>query len=213
MLKDVILNEEICEFIGAFIGDGYLGNYGKTKNQYVLGISGNQELDEDYIKTYLVPLLKRNFKNINPRLYYRKDENTLMLRINSKELYTLFLNLGFNPGKKAHNIVIPEKIFNNKKLMKYVVRGIFDTDGCIFFDKRKSYNLPYPRITLQIASIELIKQLENYLSDYFTLYVNTSNRDGKRNCIEIYGHKQLEKFLKEIGLSNKRHLNKVKMPL
>jgi hypothetical protein len=33
------------------------------------------------------------------------------------------------------------------------------------------------------------------------------------NYIEIYGHYQLEKFLKEIGLSNKRHLSKIKMPL
>ena len=27
--------------------------------------------------------------------------------------------------------------------------------------------------------------------------------------IEIYGHTQLEMFLKQIGFSNKRHLNKI----
>ncbi len=212
-MSKIILNKEICEFIGAFIGDGYLGNYGKTKKQYVLGISGNKELDEDYFKNYLIPLLKKNFKCINPRLYYRNDENTIMLRINSKELYDWFMDLGFNSGKKSHTVKIPEKIFNNKKLVKYVIRGIFDTDGCIFFDKRSNYCKPYPRITLQLASMDLINQIEFYLSNHFNLYTNRSSWNGKRSCIEIYGHKQLEKFLKEIGLSNKRHLAKVKMPL
>lgn len=208
--KNIKLNKEICEFIGAFIGDGYLGNYGKTKNQYLVGISGDQKLDEDYLKNYLKQLIKRNFPSTDPKLYYRKDENTLMLRINSKALYELFLNLGFDKGKKSDNIKIPQKILYNKELMKATIRGIFDTDGCVFLDKRGSYNKPYPRITLQLASIDLINQLEDYLSKNFNLYVNKSNRDGYRNYVEIYGHKQLEKFLKQIGFSNQRHLRKVK---
>jgi hypothetical protein len=80
--KNIQLNSEICEFIGAFIGDGYLGNYGKKKNQYVVGFAGNKKLDEDYLKNYLRPLIIRNFKGVDPKLYYRLDENTLMLRIN-----------------------------------------------------------------------------------------------------------------------------------
>jgi len=40
------LNPEICEFIGAYIGDGYLANYG---NQYLIGISGDKKLDEESI--------------------------------------------------------------------------------------------------------------------------------------------------------------------
>ena len=93
--------------------------------------------------------------------------------------------------------------------MNATIRGIFDTDGCVFLDKRKAYKKPYPRVTLQSASIDLINQLEDYLSKDFNLYVNKSNRDGYRNYIEIYGHKQLERFLKQIGFSNKRHLNRL----
>jgi hypothetical protein len=60
-----------------------------------------------------------------------------------------------------------------------------------------------------MASIPLIKQLAEILSKDFSLYVNTSNRDGKRNSLEIYGLEQLGRFLKEIGFSNKRHLSKL----
>ena len=157
------LNPEICEFIGAFIGDGYLGNYGLKKNQYVLGLAGDKKLDEDYFNNYLKPLIKRNFPFTRPKIYYRRDENTIMFRINSKELYGFFINLSFKNGKKSRNIRIPEEIVKINDFMDSTIRGIFDTDGCIFMDKRKSYNKPYPRITLQSSSLNLINQLERCL--------------------------------------------------
>ncbi|MBS3101526.1 hypothetical protein J4204_05315 [Candidatus Woesearchaeota archaeon] len=146
--KTIKLNREICELIGAFIGDGYLGIYGRKKNQYVIGISGDKKLDEDYLKNYLKPLIKRNFPFTNPKLYYRNDENTLMLRVNSKILHNLFMELGFDNGKKSNVVTIPKKIIENEEFVKMTIRGIFDTDGCVFFDKRKPYYKPYPRITL-----------------------------------------------------------------
>ncbi|MFH1316710.1 MAG: LAGLIDADG family homing endonuclease [Candidatus Woesearchaeota archaeon] len=213
MLKNIKLNEEICEFIGAFIGDGYMGNYGKHKSQYLIGIAGDKKLDLDYFKNYLKPLIKRNFPFTNPKIYFKKNENSIMLTIYSKELYHIFLELGFNTGKKSRVVKIPHQILKNDLFMKSAIRGIFDTDGCLYFDKRKPYLKPYPRITLQIASQKLLKQLEKFLSNHFNLYLNYNNRNGYRNYIEIYGHDQLEKFLKLISFSNKRHLIKLQMPL
>ncbi len=205
--KGIKLNKEICELIGAFIGDGYLSS------KYLMGISGDKNLDEDYLKNYLQSLIKRNFPFTKPKIYYKKKENTIMLRVYSKQLFNFFLNTGFKQGKKAHTVTIPKKIVENEEFLKATIRGIFDTDGCIFLDKRKAYIKPYPRITLQLASIGLINQIENYLKKDFTLYVSKNNRDGYRNYVEIYGHKQLEKFLKQIGFSNKRHKDKIRTPL
>jgi len=204
------LNEEICEFIGAFIGDGYMSLMGK-KN-YVVGVSGNKVLDEDYLKNRLIPIVKKYFPKSNPHLRYRTDENTIVLLIYSKELCHFLMELGFNFGPKSRTVTIPSLIICKENLMNATTRGIFDTDGCFFIDKRKNYKKPYPRITLQVASIPLIEQLETYLSKNFSLYVDKSNRDGKRNTLEIYGYQQLERFLKQIGFSNKRHMSKI-MPL
>ena len=170
-------------------------------------------LDEDYFLNYLKPLIRRIFPFVNPHIYYRTDENTIILRVYSKELHKLFIDIGFKNGKKSRTVKIPEFIINKENLMNATIRGIFDTDGCVFMDKRKDYKKPYPRITLQSASIELVNQLEHFLSKNFKLYVNRSNRDGYRNYLEIYGHAQLETFLKQIGFSNKRHLSKIIMPL
>lgn len=204
MLK---LNSELCELVGAFIGDGYLSKYGK--NRVVVGITGNAVLDEDYLKIHLVSIVRKYFPSAHPSFCYRSDENTLQLRFYSSELANFLMSLGFLPGIKTRTVKIPFIIELDKQLLYATMRGIFDTDGCLFLDKRKQYKRSYPRITIQIASIPLIEQLEKHLSSEFSLYVDKSNRDGKRNTLEIYGHRQLERFLKQIGFSNKRHLSKV----
>ncbi len=204
MLK---LNSELCELVGAFIGDGYLSRYGK--NGIVVGLTGNAILDEEYLKSHLVSIVKRYFPSARPSFSYRNDENTLQLRFYSPELANFLLSLGFLPGIKTRTVKIPSIIERDKQLLYATIRGIFDTDGCLFLDKRKQYKKPYPRITIQMASIPLINQLEKHLSLEFSLYVDKSNRDGKRNTLEIYGHEQLERFLKQIGFSNKRHLSKL----
>ncbi|MFH1770785.1 MAG: LAGLIDADG family homing endonuclease [archaeon] len=210
--KRIILNKEICEMIGFFIGDGYLGNYGKRKNQFLIGFVGNKTLDKEYFTNHLLSIIKTNFPFTNPAIRYRNDENTIMLRIYSKELFQFFTSLGFKPGVKSRKVIIPKQICKNKEFLNHTIRGIFDADGCVFLDKRKKYKNPYPRITLQSASIPLINQIEKHLSKDFKLYVNKRNRNGYRNYIEIYGHKQLEKFLKKIGFSNERHKERT-MPL
>ena len=53
--------------------------------------------------------------------------------------------------------------------------------------------------------------LNNEISEFIGAFIG----DGYLgNYIEIYGHIHLKKFLKQIGFSNKRHLDKIKnMPL
>lgn len=205
------LNIETCELIGTFIGDGYMSKSRGKNSHSVIGFAGDKQLDKEYFENYLVPLIKRNFSFTKPKIYYRNDENTIMLKIYSKRLCELFMSIGFKPGKKARTIVIPQEILEDKEYTKATIRGIFDTDGCVFFDKRSNYKRPYPRITLQVASIGLISQIEEILSKDFSLYVNKRNRDGNRNYVEIYGHNQLENFLKGIGFSNKRHIDRIKI--
>ena len=108
--ENFALNKEICVFIGAFIGDGYMGIIEwitKIKNQYVICISGNKELDENYFKNYLGPLIKIFFHLLIQKLYYRLQKRwkhtILVLRIYSKELYKIFLKFGFESGQKIKN--------------------------------------------------------------------------------------------------------------
>lgn len=201
-----LLNEEICEFIGAFIGDGYFGNYGKRKTQFLVGFAGDKRLDEAYLKDYLLPLIKRNFPYTNPHLRYRTDEETLMLRIYSKQLFDFLITLGFKPGPKTKTVTIPDQIIENKKFLSATIRGLFDTDGSLYFDKRPTYPNHYPRLELHLHNSPLLEIIYMYLcQNGIGAKINSLN-----SRIQINGEKNINVFLEKIGLSNERHGVKVR---
>ncbi len=207
----VSLSDGLCELIGAIIGDGCVDSHiDKNGNSnYHMMIAGDSRLDKEYLLEHLSSLLKNLF-GIHTKHYFRKDQNALNLSINSKYLFTLLTKrFGFPAGEKTYTIKIPDEIIASKKEFIFAtIRGIFDTDGCVFFDQRKPYKDPYPRITLQIASEPLFSQLKDFLSKYFSLYTHY-NAKREIYSLEVYGHEQMRKWVALIGFSNKRHLNKI----
>lgn len=205
------LSMDLCEFVGAVIGDGcidgYLTKNGKSK--YHVNITGDAELDLDHLSVHLPSIVRKLF-NAGSGVYFRKDCRCIVLNLYNERLFnTLTKRFGFVPGNKTFTVNIPEEITEaGGEFLFATIRGIFDTDGCIFLDKRKVYKKPYPRITLQIVSKPLFLQLKKALEKQFSLYTHYS---PKRGCysLEIYGPKQLEKWMQLIGFSNSRHLSKI----
>ncbi len=200
------LSEDLCEFIGAFMGDGYLDN-GKT-----VGIVGDSNLDKDYFD-YLSKKVKSLF-DLNRAIIKSKDKNASYIKFYSKNLCKMLTErFGFPKGPKTYSVKIPDEILNSKEEHIFsTIRGIFDTDGCVFFDKRKAYTKPYPRITLQINSKPLAEQLVQILSKYFVVS-NRSYIKRRNYYVEVYGHLQFEKWMELIGFSNQRHLNRIERAL
>ncbi|MDP3728381.1 MAG: LAGLIDADG family homing endonuclease [bacterium] len=201
---NMALNRELCEFVGAFIGDAFYNSYQPGK--YVIQFTGDANLDNGYYNNTITPITKKLF-GMKP--YIRKKKNTLRVNFQSKILfYMLKERFQFPQGKKVYFVKIPKEIISGKKEFIYAtIRGIFDTDGCVYFDKRSIYKKPYPRITLQIANEGLFLQLKALLSKYFEIY--TSKRTNRKFYIEVYGHEQLKKWMLMIGFSNPRHLKKI----
>ncbi len=201
------LSPEICEVIGAFIGDGFFNCY--NNKLYQVEFAGDSRFDIDYYTKRIIPIIKEVFPEVNPRIYKIKLKNAIRIVFYSKKLFCFLRDfLGFIPGKKAYTIYIPKKILISKEFLYPTVRGIFDTDGGIYLDKRKKYKEPYPRVIFQTMSKNLYIQLINCLSKEFKLYFKY-NLLRKIYSIEIYGHNQLKKWMSLIGFSNKRHLNKI----
>ncbi len=203
---DFELNEKICEFAGAFIGDGFFNCY--NNKLYQIEFAGDSRFDLDYYNSKIIPIVKEIIPEIKPKLYFRGD-NSLRVVFYSKELFCFLRDyLGFVPGKKTHTVKIPDKILNQKEFFPSTIRGIFDTDGGVFLDKRKIYKKKYPRIVFQTVSENLYNQLKEYLLENFKIY-HRFNEKRKVYVIEIYGHNQVEKWMSLIGFSNSRHLNRL----
>ena len=202
---DMPLTSKLCELIGAFIGDGFTNKYG---SMYMIQYTGNRTLDEPYITKRLKSIIKEISPNSNPII--SKKDNTIRLTVYSKEFYILLTKrFNFKPGKKVYTVTIPKEITDskNQQLINSCIRGIYDTDGSVFYDKRKIYKKPYIRIHLCSVSFGLINQV------YDILKKNKLNprisRSYNKHVIQINGVENCKKFIKKIGFSNKRHLDKI----
>lgn len=201
------LNECLCELVGAFIGDGHFGRYGKRRNQWLVGFVGHIDLDYDYLKNKIYLVIKKHFSDTNPRIYKRPKENTVRVIVYSKEIVEFLLSLGFKFGNKSKTAFLPNKLIHNNIQLKYIIRGLFNTDGSIFFDKRKTYSQPYPRICLNLNNPQLINQTHLLLKERFSI---NSRMNFDHSRIQINGRKNVLIFQDKIGFSNERHLVKIR---
>jgi hypothetical protein len=201
---DTPLTYELSELIGAFIGDGFTNRYG---HRYTIQFTGHNELDRNYHMNTLIPAIKKIGPGSNPIL--SNFENTLRLTVNAKEFYLLLTKrFKFKPGKKAYSVCIPDEILRSKDpyITNYCIRGIFDTDGGVYFDRRKSYKAPYIRVGLQMQSRRLVGQIYKLLLEQNIKA--TITKSGR--TIQINGPNGCKKFTEVVGFSNSRHLRKIK---
>lgn len=201
-----ITNPLFLEFYGVLLGDGWLSKWNyKGKIITLIGISGNAKLDREFFY-----YLKNNIKvlfNRNAYLKERPKYNSIELNFSHRFLLEkIHRELGFPIGQKI-NLKIHEKIYNQGyEKVKHVIRGIFDSDGCVYFDKTP-VGKPYPCISIKMKAPILIRQLSDmFLKEGFR--IRREKWKGVEQ-IKLKGGKQLNKWIKEISSSNPRNLNKL----
>lgn len=202
-----ITNPLFLEFYGILLGDGWLSRlHYKNKVISLIGISGNAKKDREFFL-----YLKKNIRLLFDRSAYLKERpkyNSIELNFSHKQLLQkINEELGFPIGKKI-DLEIHKKIYNmGYEKMKYVIRGILDTDGCVYFDKTP-VGRPYPCINLTMKAPKLMKQIADMLLNQgFKLMLQ--NRTYHATQIILKGSKQLNKWKEEIGSSNPRNLDKL----
>lgn len=188
------ITPELAEEIGAHLGDGCL-----SKNRNYFSIKTNKK-EEGYMK-YLFKLYKKLY---NLDLKMMRLSSVVGFEIYSKALCE-FKNkvLGMPYGEKIHRIEIPKAILESKNKEVYfaLMKGLFDTDGCISIIKKN--NKEYPVISLSIKSEKLISQVAEMLRKLG--YIPFS----KRYNIALNGVVMFKKWAKEIGSNNPKNTNKL----
>lgn len=194
------LNGNVSELIGAIIGNG---NIYDRKSKYV-EITGNAIYDGAYFKGRLNLIITEELE-YTPRIYTKY--NVIRLRINKRSFVRYLKEIGMPTGAgKSLSVKIPNSIARNWRLTKNCIRGIFDTDGSIYFDKRKTYTAPYPRIELHLNNLGLVYQIHAML----TSHGFNSKISIKKGSLYLNGVDEIIRYLKTIDFSNYKHLAKVK---
>jgi hypothetical protein len=200
---NINLNEFFCEFYGALLGDGCISKFKRNKKsenkRIVMTIVGNKKLDSSYL-LYLKDKLEQEFK-ISSYFYLVKNVNTSKLIINKKKFALFFCKLGFPIGLKYGKEKIPKQILSLKwPIKKYIIRGLFDTDGSIYARKDEGYR--YPIITIRAKDQNLLNEIKRLLKEQgYPAYVSCGN-------VGIRGSKNIKKWFCDIGSSNNRNLFK-----
>lgn len=141
-------SEELAEIIGIMIGDGCL--YLDPLKKYQTTISFNKK-EKDYLD-YVKNLFENYFKY---KFCVTTAKDEFLLRNTSVFVGKKLIEFGLINGNKVKNkIVIPSWILENKIFTSRAIRGIFDTDGCVYCKYRK-----YAQIQIKMASPETISSI------------------------------------------------------
>lgn len=202
---DYVINTDMCEFYGIMIGDGCISKYAQQNNvHFEVRIDGNAITDYLYYENTLKNLIYRISKR-SPKIHFRKDCNGICIRFNSKDL-ALFFNkrLSFPIGKKGQ-INLPKPLLEDWEKARAIIRGIFDTDGSLYFTKNDYHKKrSYPIIEIVSISKKLLRQLSSVLVlRGFNIKIGHGGKS-----IKLHGKKNLKAWMSSIGTSHIDKLSK-----
>ena len=198
------LNSKIAELIGMHTGDGTIY---KTNWSLVWELRGSLDEKAYYYKN-VVPLLKSIFSiDFEPKFRSGGKNGCFGVQTSKKDVINLFISYGFKPGRKTHTARIPDYIKKANKEIKFAfIRGLFDTDGCLRFERiNNNKNYTYPKIEFGFASKNLRDDLL-ILLDQLGYRCHKWGKINYRLCLA--GIDNLEKFIKYVSPKNIKHLKK-----
>lgn len=208
------MDGDLAEVCGIHAGDGYLRNDGKRRE---LDISGNLE-EKEYYDFHVVPLFEKVFGiSVKPKAFPSRATYGFVTR--DKSAIELVHFIGFPYGKKTLTVSVPPAILASKNLELHYrfLRGVFDTDGCLDFNKKtlasgkysvfKTTRHYYPTIALSTVSKNLFEGLCQLFcnTDFYyhtKQYLPKNPNYHKQYSLCFSGGINLEMWLKNIGIKN-----------
>ena len=154
------MSKDLAEEIGMHLGDGSLtyGKY-KTSTAYTYSFSSGTD-EEEYCLNYAMSLIYKLY-SLKPTVSRAKHHNTISLQYKSKRLFNFKKSLGLPVGRKNH-LEIPKCVLESNYVFDFL-RGLFDTDGCLHFQKKYKKIHYYPRLDITSKSENLISQVDKVL--------------------------------------------------
>ncbi len=150
--------EKEGEIAGIFAGDGSQYFHPKRYHYEVNVHFGGKNYDYAiYVKELFESFFKKKFN-----LKWEKDKTILRLKTYSKEIFYFFKkhHLSYEPKFKHCSVKLKSEKFSQEFKIGFL-RGIFDTDGCLY----KNSVEKRVRLTFNTTSKNLIKQISDMLTE------------------------------------------------
>lgn len=191
-------NKKLAELLGIFIGDGHLSDY-----QASIYTNSVTDLEHAIFVQKLIEYLFGIFVSKK----FKKGENVVKIVASSKKL-TAFLNKKGMPigNKLESNLRIPDWITEKPVYERAFIRGLFDTDGCIYLDTHKTIKKEYLHLGWTITSYA-----DSLRSDIVAVLRKNGYSPTQRpsqKSVYLRRQKEIRRYFEEIGTSNSKHQNR-----
>lgn len=211
ILKNLEISPCLAEISGIHAGDGYL-RYDDQKREFDLSDSYEEK---EYYNSHVIPLFNRFF-NLSIRGKYFLSRRTYGFRTSNQKVIEALVSLGFPSGKKTTIVSVPRQILDCKDtaILCAFLRGYFDTDGSLTFDKKVSnasffqrkYNY-YPRLMFTTCSKNLaygFKELVQKLRFICRIYTYRPKKktESLKYKLQITGKRAVDYWMTIIGTKN-----------
>jgi len=184
-----------AEFVGIVIGDGHVDRYQTT-------ISTNSETD--FAHAEYVRNLAHTLFGIPVTINSRSSSLVVAVVISSKAVCDLMCRQGIPQGSKQRlGIRFPDWIVKSGEYTKSCVRGLFDTDGCVFLDTHRIRGKSYQSVGIAFANNEptVLAFFHDALVDLGLHPTQTSP-----HRIFLRRRRDIEAYFRLVGTSNPKHM-------
>ncbi|MEK7535804.1 MAG: LAGLIDADG family homing endonuclease [Patescibacteria group bacterium] len=190
----------LAELLGIFIGDGHLSEY---QASVVTGL----KTDRNHA-LHIADMISKIFK-IKVSIKERPAFGAIIIVASSKSIVRILTSYGMPIGNKlGGDLRIPKWITDSTLYMKMFIRGLFDTDGCVFMDRHIINGKLYQHLGWTITSAA-----DTLLSDITDVLVRLGYRptcSDKQNSVYLRRQSDVRRYFTEIGSSNSKHLGRFK---
>lgn len=189
----------LAELLGIFYGDGHVGVYQAS-------VVTSSETDREHA-FYVKELIEKLFK-VPVSLSFRRDKKACVILVSSKEVCRFLQMMGMPAGNKiVKGIRIPEWVQSDIRYSRFLLRGLIDTDGCVYEDRHTVKGNAYTStcIAFTSASSELIE----FVYSAMKAEGYTPTRWGRN--VRLRRQLDVQSYAKHIGFSNPKHAMKIRV--
>ncbi len=189
----------LAELIGIMMGDGHVGLYQAS-------VVTNSETDLQH--ALFVKNLFEELFNVQAQFITQRNKKACTVTISSKAVCNFFVEQGIPQGNKIKlGLHIPDWIRRESLYRKAFIRGLFDTDGCVYLDTHRYRQKVYKHLGMAFVnqSIPLLSFFKESL-ELFGLHP-TQKTEFR---VFLRRKEDIRQYFDLVGSSNEKHFNKVR---
>ena len=190
-------SEALAEFFGIFIGDG------SFSNRYQISIAYNYKCEEGYAR-YVDGLIYGLF-GIRARRRIRKRFGSAELIFTGSNLVEYIRMLtGIKEKLGKESCVFPKWLSASIKCKRGFIRGLFDSEGCVYRHSYLSHGKRYSYVKIAVTNYDdrILTVFQRYLR---SLGIESVKYDKR---IHIYDRDGVRKYFQAVGSNNNKNLKR-----